>query len=271
MSFPVTIALSPGEELHQDATKKYQYGTKAMTIDGREFRYSKAGEALDVGVLCQSPGYLGDMEYDTVAKLVTSITTYAVTASYLRISTTWGSPGGSTGVEKNVFRDGYVWLWTGTGAGQMLHIKENTTGSSESGYTDIKFRDEERLHEAIDTQVTLALSRNAYDSIIEYDGFETLTGRIVGVPPRDVATATPYFWLQTKGPCPVLTDGTVVIGEKVVATTSTGLQACAVLTVDDATGADWVSNLQRVTERPTVGTVMVVGNDTEYSLVDLDI
>lgn len=282
MSFPVIIALSPGEELHQDATKKYQYGQKAETIDGREFRYTKAGEALDVGIPCQSPGAIGDMEADTVAKLVTSITTYAVTASYLRISTTWGSPGGSTGVTKNVFRDGYVWLWTGTGAGQMLHIKENTTGSSDTGgYTDVHFRDGERLHEAIDTHVTLALSRNPYDSVIEYDGLDTLTGRIVGVPPRDVAVATPYFWLQTKGPCAVLTNGTVVIGNAVYPTTDTGIQAVYATPYTASTDTD---ALQRATDntsqlstiikgirRPTLGIVLVVGNDTEYSLVDIDL
>jgi len=266
MSFPVEIKLYPGEELRETSDKRQALGTRAVSIDGREFAYALAGEALDVGIPCASAAQPGDLSADTSAKLVTSITTYATTASYLRISTTWGSPGGSTGVTKNMFRDGYVWLWTGTGAGQMLRVKSNTTGSSGTAgqYTDLQFRDDDRLHEAIDTQVTLAVVRNKYDSVIEYDGLSTLTGPIVGVPPRDI-TSGYYFWLQVKGLCPVLTDGTVVLGNKVYPTTSTGIQAVAPSNTTD------VAVLLKSTQRQAIGTVFCVAGDTEYSLVDIDL
>jgi len=258
MGFPGIVSISPGGELTQSANKTFALGTMGITPDGRKFRYAKAGEALSVGIPCQGVAALGGLEFDTNAKLVTSITTYGTTANYLRFSTTWGSIGGSTGATKDLFKDGYLWISGSTG-GQMLRVKGNTTGSSgtASQFTDIKFREGERLSAAIDTSTLISITRNPYDGVTEFDGLATQTGLDVGVPPRDI-TSDYYFWLQTGGVCPLMTDGTVVLGESVSATTSTGIQ-----------GGQALASSHESVRRQPIGTVIQVYADTKFSLVNL--
>ena len=265
MGFPGIVSISPGGELTQSANKTFALGTPGITPDGRRFRYSKAGEALSVGIPCQAAAGLGGLEFDTNAKLVTSITTYGTTANYLRVSTTWGSIGGSTGATKDLFKDGYCWISGSTG-GQLLRVKTNTTGSSGTAaqYTDIKFREGERLTGAIDTSTLLAITRSPYDGVIEFDGLATQTGLDVGVPPRDITSAY-YFWLQTGGVCPLMTDGTVVLGEQVSATTNTGIQGVTPLVISSTAGAIAFESVRR----QPIGTVIQVYADTKFSLVNL--
>lgn len=275
MGFPNIVRLSPGEELRQTAGKFQAFGTIGVTRDGREFRYARAGETLRVGRLVRMALPMSDMEDGaTAARLATQITTYSTTASYLRVSATWAGactdPGGSTGYVKNIFKDGYVYVVAGStggwdnGGGQMLRIKESTTGSTgtASQFVDLLFADDERLHEAIDTQCTIVVKRNPYDRVIEHDGVADGTGATLclGVPTRDVTSAY-YFWLQTKGPCPVLVSGTTVNGEDVVPTTDTTSTGTVGPSTGTGTGA----------VRRHIGTVINAQADDLYSLIDLQL
>lgn len=268
--------LTPGEEMRQTARKFLRLGTRGVSKDGREFRYAKAGStALNVGRVVTSATQMSDMESGaTAARLATQITTYATSARFLRVSATWAgettSPGGGTGYEKNVFKDGFVYVVAGStggvtkGGGQMIQIKASTTGTygTASQCVDLYFEDDQWLQSPLDTQCTIVVKRNPYDGVIAYapvaDG--TAFPPTVGVTTRDI-TANYYFWLQTKGPCPVLISGTPVIGEDVVPSTDTTSTGCIGPSTGTGTGA----------VRRKLGTVLDVQASVLYSLIDLDL
>ena len=76
------------------------------------------------------------------------------------------------------------------------------------------------------------------------------TAQLVGVTVAAVA-ANAYCWLQYSGPCAVLTQGTLVIGDSCVPSA----------TVDGAV----MPSAAFETDGPMVGHVMAVNADTEYS------
>lgn len=274
------IRISPGEELRQSTRKVLALGTRGMTVDGREFRYSRCGASnINVGRLVSTHKPMSDIECGaTAARLATQITTYSTTASFLRVSATWAGactePGGATGYVKNVFKDGYVYVVAGStvgpdnGGGQMLRIKESTTGSTgtASQYIDISFRDDERLHEAIDTGCRVVVMRNPYDMVLTSTGVADGSAGwpILGVTPRDV-TARYYFWLQTKGPAPVHTSGTLVMGQAVVSSTDAAAATTGAVGPSTGTGTGAV--------RKHIGTVLngSSSDDGLYTLIDLDL
>ena len=83
---------------------------------------------------------------------------------------------------------------------------------------------------------------------------DDIDGPALGVPTHDIASGE-YFWNQTAGPAAVLTAGTVVLGNEVYSST------------DGAVGPSASDNSAEC----RVGTVLAVGANTEYSLINLQI
>lgn len=275
MAFPNMLFISGQDVLAQSSTQKHPLGTIGQTRDGRQFRYMLAGSSSIAACKLIQVITQGDLANDTVAKLSTDITTYAVTAKYIKISTTWGSPGGATGVTKDMFKDGYLWVSaTDAGVQTILTIKSNTTGTSDTGgYSEIYWPETEALPVAIDTSIKVSVLKNPYSGVAAYAGLATETGIIAGVAVRPV-TAAYYFWGQIKGPCPVLCDGTVTIGSMVSVCTSTGIGGVAIYTKAMVTGTDITALsaiVAQAANRQVIGRVLFPCADTKYSLVDLQL
>ena len=246
MSFPETIVLHPGAEKVERSTQgSTPLGTR-MVIGERSFRWThNASLALSVNRLCQESVVVsGHGDGLAVA------TTAAVGARTVTLTNA------TTAITANQYAGGYLWV---DNEGRAYKIKSHPAESTGSGSIVITLEDDDTLRVALTAGTsTCGLRRNQYEDVVVNP--TTPTGVPVGVTPLAV-TADYYFWLQTWGPCPVLTNGTVIVGYMVSpgATTAGSVDVYPLNSVD-ASG-----------QQPMVGVVSRVGATTEFSHVDLRI
>lgn len=185
-----------------------ELGVRAVTGDGREFRYVQAGaSALVIGEInqCAAPS----ANLIDVAALATVVGSTTLT---LTIST-------GTAITAGQFSGGYVMTYgtVATGGGQTLKISTNTAVTA-SG-TSITFTLEDPIQMALTTADTVTIMPPVYSGIIQCPG--TITAKPVGVslgvypnPSTTLngLTALYYGWLQVKGLATVRLSGTPAIG-----------------------------------------------------------
>lgn len=228
-----------------------ELGVRAVTGDGREFRYISAGASnLIAGQLQQAAAPQSNYVDVTAIAVAAGATTATLTVST------------STAVALNQFSGGYYQTYgtVANGGGQNLRISSNTAVTA-SG-TSITFVLEDAPSIAITTSATVNIIPPAYAAVIQVP--TTVTGKVAGVAltvnPNSSTTlngltATYYGWVQTKGVANALIAGTPAIG--------TGLSApnggtAGALQVTAATLMDIATNLK-------------TGTDGRYGPVDLRI
>lgn len=222
----------------QSAEQKEKLGTIRTLDDGRVFAYAKNGAVdLAAGKMTQSPAPSANANDEVVAA--------DAAVGDLSISVTFGGA-----LTADYYKDGWLWVNDDTGEAHIYRIKGHAAGTT----AVIVY-----LHDPIRVAVTagsgtVSLIKNVQDSVIVAP--TTLTSAPAGVPLIPV-TAAYYFWNQVKGPCPILVDGTIVIGQHV--RVSDGV-AGAVEPLDrDGTAED----------EACVGTVLSVNASGEYGLINL--
>ncbi len=220
------------------ATPKHRLGTKLVMGDGRVFYYAKAGDtALDDGKLCQSAAPNANHKNITVAA--------AAAVGDTKVKVTLGA----SALTANYYADGYLHCNDETPEGTIYKIKSHPAASASSSVWITLY---DPIWKAFTTTSDVTLTKHPYDSLIVAP--TSLTAPVVGVPIIDVP-ANHYFWLQTFGPCSVLTEGTIVIGQNVGASTTTSGAVSAIGAYTTA----------------VVGWTMQVNATTEYSLIFLKI
>lgn len=273
MGFDTTVSLDQGDLYVETSTKRHKLGQRGITSDGRVFRYSHAGEALNIGVLLYSRAP-NEWEFATNCPPSTANPAISTTWRYITLYTTWSAftPPSSTGVTKDLYKDGYIYVSQAANAGQMLRIKSNTTGSTGTAgnAVDFVFHDDDKLTGALTTDNEFVVVHNGYSWLTMNIG-EAASGEIgvpKGVTPIAV-TSGYYFWLQTWGYAPVRGAGTLVRGEMVAGSTDTNTTGAVSVFAfaGPSTGADIIA----LVKRPIVGNCVCVGADTEHSLIDLKI
>ncbi|MBU2052427.1 hypothetical protein KKH13_04460 [Patescibacteria group bacterium] len=273
-SFLPTVLLDQGDHLNISATAKHALGTRGVTVDGRVFRYSRAGEALAAGRLAFAKAPT-ELQFGTNCPLTTDQAAgIAVSSTSLKLSSTWSAfsgETGTTGIVADYFKEGYF-VVSGTTGGQIVRIKGNSTASTGTASQNIEvyFEYNDKLAAALTTANEVFLAHNQYDRITMNLG-QAIAGETsipVGVTPKAV-TSLYYFWLQTWGPVPVFcgtatTLGLMATGSTEAATTG-GVSLYALNA--SATGLDLLGAIRR----PPIGNVLVAGAALEYSLIDLHI
>lgn len=211
--------------------------------DGREFRLALAGGvALSPGKMCQS-----------VAP-VTNHTNMAVYAAANPGDTLVTVTLGGTAVAANDYLWGTLHINDGPGVGQAFKVAGHLAQATTSGQVTINIYDS--LDVALTTSSYATLTYNPFwKTVIAPNG--GLAAAVCGIPLVPVAIGA-YYWSQTKGPAPCLTQGTVIIAEPV------GLGGSA----DGACGP-FGSGAAEVTA--SWGTVLHVNASTKYSLVNLQL
>lgn len=222
----------------ESVTQKAPLGARWDLIDGRSFVYTKNGAGTLVpSILLQSP--VPDAAHDELV-----CTAAAVGATQLIVTL------GASACVANQYAEGYVRLNKGTLLGYCYKIRNHLANAG-----------------------SLALTLNIYDSLIKAvtDEEGSLvqhplkdliihpapnTAAVQGVVPMAI-TANYYFWLQVKGPCAVLGEGTLVIGQAVKPSATTD-------------GAVTVK-AEADTHEPYVGQVIQVGVTAEVSMINLAI
>lgn len=222
----------------ESATQKEMLGTVRELIDGRKFAYAKNGAgALAAGKLTQGAVW-------QTTQLAQAVNTAAIGDTSLTVTVT-------NAVTADQYKDGFIWVSDDTGEGNIYEVLSNTAAS---GGEDSVFYLKGCIRVAFADATTVTMYACLQNGVIICP--TALTAAPAGVPLIPV-TASYYFWNQVKGPCPVLIDGTVAIGEEVAPSNTT---AGAVEALVHATTLD-----------TTVGVAMTVDASTEYGLINLAI
>ena len=227
-------------------TQLFPLGTKLVQND-RTFRYAEYGGTTAAGNVVQREGPDGahdDLDPtgsgtgagvavgDTIISIATSIT--LVVNEYV---------GGTLTVEED----------TGQGYSYLITANEVAAGAANANVTIA-----DGLAVAIDATSDVKLVKSAYREVIIAP--TTLTGAICGVG-VGVGADGSYGWIQTTGDAAIDTDGTVVIGQRVMASNGTaGFVEAMALT--EATPNTFIT--------PDIGTVVDVGATGVHSVVRLN-
>lgn len=230
-------------------TQTPELGVRAVTGDGREYRYIQAGaSALIAGQLVQSAAPQANYIDVTAVAVAAGATTATLTVST------------GTAVTAGQFSGGYYTTYgtIANGGGQILKISTNSAVTSSGTSITITLEDAPSI--AITTSATVTIFPPVYSGVIQCPS--TVTGKVVGIalavnpnPSTTLngLTALYYGWVQIKGVANALIAGTPAIG--------TGLSApnagtAGALQVTAATLMDIATNLK-------------TGVDGRYGPVDL--
>lgn len=220
------------------STQQLDLGSKAVTKDGRVYRYAKAGAtALDPGKLCVN------------ADLVANHTNRTVAAAVAAGGTSVGVSIGATAATKDQYAGGYLTVNDATGEGINYLIRGN---SAAAGSDTLTVYLDEPVKVALTTSSEVTVKLNPWSGVVV--SATDQADQPVGVPNVTV-TAAYYGWLQTRGECAVLADEAVTKG--LALTIGTGV-AGAVEALDAA-------------GEPQIGVASEALVDTEYRSAFLSI
>ena len=220
MAFLNYVGLDYGDETVTSTTESrgITLGTKGLMPDGRVFRYSKAGEAITAGLMCQNSIAIANHDMDLV--------TAAAAAGATSIVSTLGG----TAVPADQYKGGTLYVNDGAGEGQTFRIATHAAVSSSGDFT-VPFEGKQTVKTALTASSLTGIKANPYNGTLLYN--TTPDGIPTGFSPTDVASGA-YFWQQTYGDAAVLGNGTVVLGQCVVpGTTTSGSVDTHVATGDD--------------------------------------
>ena len=230
------ILAVPGDLSSNTATPMTTIGSKAVSSDGRAFRYVKAGAtALVPGKLQQAPA-----EVTNHQNLVPSAAAIGDTSVTVTL--------GATAATANQYAGGWLVGTETPGEGQQYKIKSHPAADASA---TLVLTLEDPLVVALTSSSHLDLVPNPYNGVIVNP--TTASSSVVGVAVFAI-TAAQYGWIQVSGPANTLADGALTVGTSLVASNAVAGA------VEAATGAQAV-----------VGIAMTGIADTEYGMVDLSI
>ena len=202
MAFPQTIMGKYGWEKVETSSQKHVLGTRMILPDGRVYRYSEVGAAdIAGGAVVQAPAGTAADDQD---KLVAAVSAGSTTVTLSQSLT----------ITKDKYKDGYMHINSGTGAGEVYRIKSNTAVSSATGCV-LTLDEEDGLATALtagSSNCEVGLSVNPYSNVIISP--TTVTNVAIGVAPT-LLTQEYFGWIQTWGPAAVLANAAGVIGQHV--------------------------------------------------------
>lgn len=268
MAFPNAVLLQPGDQFIVRTSAQgplYLPGTKGYAMNGDIYRYCQGGAAgVVLGKLYQAPIPVPNHVLQTAAAAAVGATTIALTL-------------GNTAVVANDYINGQVVvdLVGNTGFGSMYLIDCHPAVAGNGVFTiplagspsrtvpsapdtALMLPGNESVQVAIATTAnSISLIPNTYKKVIlAVQATPPLTAEVAGVGVKAIA-ASGWGWIKTRGHAPVLTNGTVVIGQAVVpgATTTGTVEA-------------YPAGVSETTPTP-VGNVVRVAVTTGYSTINL--
>lgn len=242
----VILNAPEGEQYNTYTNQRWPLGTLMMLQDGRKFRFFENGAtALAAGRLIQSevPG----ANFDELA-IPSAV---AVNTKAFNVTN------GATAITLNQFAEGYMNVEDDAGEGHLYKIAGNAAEAAGSAPFEVQLA--HGILVAFTTATTVGLTKSPYRDAIIHPS--PPTAAVLGVTPVAVA-ANAFGWVQTWGPCSVLTEGTLVIGDSVQASSSAD-GAVTPFTLTEGT--------PNVEITPVVGWCMELAATTEHSLVFLTI
>ena len=231
----------PKQSIYEESSVALHSLGDCIALPGsRIFTYCKNGAvALIDGAVVQAAVVIPNHVNRTVAA------TAAVGATSVSINI------GATAATLNQYAEGYLYFNEAAPEGTYYKVKSHLANAGSLAMVV-------RLYDPLWKVATITTSyaslvKAREDSVLVMPN-AGLTGCVVGVPIIDV-TASYYFWAQTYGPCAVLGQGTLVVGQPVgIGGTANG--AVGPLAADTT---------------DVIGSVIQVSGSTEYSFIFLKI
>lgn len=226
---PILAGGGPAQQgiYEESTTPRHPIGTHARLSDGREYVYvCNRSSAIATGKLCKFNEV--NTAYDLcVVPSQTAPSSVALGSTQLDVTLA-----GSSTIAANQFAGEFLNVDDDTGEGTLYKIYGNTAVSAGTAITLTI----EPLRVAITTSTTVTLV-NHYQDVQLADN--NATQKIAGVTQIAVSagSTTPvYFWIQRRGLCSVLMNGTPAVGAPLGISLTTGGAVDAAVEVD-STGA----------------------------------
>lgn len=220
----------------------HELGRRAVTKDGRVFRYCVAGASDTVaGSVYQSAAPIANHLANTPPAVAVGATSFTYT------------PGNTAGAA-NLYAEGYLQVDTTPGNGYTYQVSGHAAITASTAFT-LNLMPSDPIQVALTTSSRVGLVHNPYKNVIVNP--TTNTGVTSGVAGYVITTAQ-YGWLQTWGPASVLINGTPGVGIGVV------ISATTAGAVDVAAVAAEINTRQ-------IGHMMQVGVSTKNNFVMLRI
>lgn len=186
------------------ATQAYALGTIRRMRDGRIFRYAKSdtGGVASEFCACNPLGAI-------VSAVVPAQGTDCGDAGDTKVTVTVAAGGGAAAdgaVAANELLGGYLWLANGTSQHpECFRILANTVVAAGGGTMDVTV--DQPLAAAVVASTTYSeVFCNPYAHVKDMNVVNSAYVSALGVP-GVTAVANRYFWLQTRGPCWITSDG----------------------------------------------------------------
>ena len=236
--FTTDAVVLPGSVRTNTSNIEFDLGAKAVTPDGRAYRYIKCGATdLVAGKIYDGPIAVANH---------TNITVVTGTALANTVTVTLGA----TAVTANQYAGGVLVVNDVTGQGFTYSIKSHPAADASAALV-VTLDADESIVTALTTSSQVTLVANQYNGLVVHATTEA--GIPVGVAVTQV-TALYYGWIQTRGPIGSLIGATTAIGQSVAASDTTE----GAVEIGDGI-------------LPVIGYAITAGVDTEYNPVFLTI
>jgi len=222
-------------------------GTQIIFQDGRKFRYAMNGGTLLV-----------------VGNVITGATPIATDADLTAAAGAIGdrlitfTHGAATTIA-NYFSEGLVVVSVTPGGGDTYKIANHLALRNATAGDVVNLGPGHALRRALTTTSRLNLAPNPYAFVIQ-SAVTTLAALPIGVAVAAIPATSGAGWLATRGPCGVLTAGTVIAGNRAVVPTG----------VAGAAGPETAVAANSKIET-TIGWIQQVAGNTAWSTIDLKI
>lgn len=184
------------------ATQVHPLGTRGYTPDGRAYRYVLAGGVdLIAGRCVQSAAAIAGHQALTVA---TTVSPQSVGSAAISVTC-------ASAAATNFYSEGYAIIASSAGQGYLYTIDKSPAVSTGATGTFTLYAPEDGLQVAITPTSTVTLVANKYRGVVTMPA-TTATGLLVGVSTY-IITTLQYGWVQTWGPCAVLTNDASAMGQ----------------------------------------------------------
>ena len=183
------------QNIHEEsATQKAPLGRVMEFDDGRRFRYTKAGAAIAIGLICGNDQSLGSVGEEDTMTVTATAGNSEITLTDSAFITGAGAYNGS-----------FLMFTDGPGAGESYRIKSHTAAASNV----ITFQLYDKLKTTPVSATGYCIVSSPYDQVLAATSHAspdaTTDTWAVGAAPIAVQSGY-YFWMQTKGVAAVLGD-----------------------------------------------------------------
>lgn len=225
------------------SSEVFPIGSKMMLRDGRVYRFGKLGAVAALeGKVYQNVGPTTNHTALVTAAAVAGATSVTVTLA-------------GTLVTKDQYAQGYLFVESSTGLGQVFKIKSHPAAASTATCVITLHNDTPVRTALASTSISDLFLRRADTGALVHPSPPTF--ELLGVPAYPLA-ANKYGWFQVGGFCSVLEEGTCLPGDWVVAS----------LTADGAVAPSTGGNAE--TDTP-IGICIYAAGNAKYGVTDLKI